>query len=59
MVHLDLSQFGLVPGTAFGVRELITGQSWTWSDSNFVRLDAFTEPVHILEIEYPANARRV
>ena len=34
--------------TRFGVRDLITGASWTWGDANYVRLDAFTEPVHIL-----------
>jgi starch synthase (maltosyl-transferring) len=51
-VHLDLSLLGLVPGSAYDVKELITGQRWTWSDSNFVRLDAFTEPVHILSIDY-------
>ena len=51
-VHLDLSLLGLAPGSTYGVRELITGQHWTWSDSNFVRLDAFAEPVHILSIDY-------
>jgi len=52
MVHLDLAQLGLDPGTPFGVRELLTGQRWTWNDSNFVRLDAFTEPVHVLAVDY-------
>ena len=52
-VHLDLRQFGLEPGTPYGVTELITGQRWTWGDSNFVRLDAFTEPVHVLAIDDP------
>ena len=52
-VHLDLTRLGLTPGTPFDVRELVTGQRWTWGDSNFVRLDAFTEPVHVLAVEYP------
>jgi starch synthase (maltosyl-transferring) len=51
-VHLDLTQLGLDPGVTFDVREIVTGQRWTWTDSNFVRLDAFTEPVHILNVEY-------
>ncbi|HEY4225537.1 MAG TPA: alpha-1,4-glucan--maltose-1-phosphate maltosyltransferase [Pseudolysinimonas sp.] len=51
VVHLDLTRFGLEPGAEFGVTELITGAQWRWSDSNYVRLDAFTEPVHILAIE--------
>jgi starch synthase (maltosyl-transferring) len=51
-VHLDLTALGLTPGSSFGVRELITGQSWIWTDSNYVRLDAFTEPVHVLAVDY-------
>ena len=54
-VHLDLRQLGLDPGVTFDVREILTGQRWTWGDSNFVRLDAFTEPVHILNVEYGAK----
>ncbi|HXR43175.1 MAG TPA: alpha-1,4-glucan--maltose-1-phosphate maltosyltransferase [Pseudolysinimonas sp.] len=49
-VHLDLTRFGLTPGDRFDVRDEVTGAEWIWSDSNFVRLDAFTEPVHILEV---------
>ena len=29
----------------------LTGAHWTWSDHNFVKLDAFTEPVHILHVK--------
>ncbi len=43
-VHLDLSALGLEPGATFSVRDLITGANWIWTDSNYVRLDAFTEP---------------
>ena len=57
-VHLDLSRLGLDPGVAFEVTDAVTGQRWTWGDSNFVRLDAFTEPVHILSVEYPTGAKR-
>ncbi|MGO8608990.1 hypothetical protein ACC848_39175, partial [Rhizobium johnstonii] len=31
--------------------DLLTGATWTWSDHNFVRLDAFSEPVHILHVK--------
>ena len=51
-VHLDLTALGLEPGSSFGVRELITGANWIWTDSNYVRLDAFTEPVHVLAVDY-------
>jgi starch synthase (maltosyl-transferring) len=52
-VHLDLTKLGLQPGAVFDVVDQITGQRFTWSDHNYVRLDAFTQPVHILAIEYP------
>jgi len=52
MVHLDLTRFGLDPDATFGVTELITGAEWTWGRDNFVRLDAFTEPVHVLTIRH-------
>ena len=48
--------FGREPGDTIQVRDLISGARWTWSDSNYVRLDAFTEPVHILAVE-PAKGR--
>lgn len=49
-VHLDVTRFGLEPGATYDVNDLITGETYTWSADNFVRLDAFTEPVHILRV---------
>lgn len=53
LVHLDLSAIGLPPGTTFGVTELLTGARWTWSDTNFVRLDWAGIPAHVLRVDYP------
>jgi starch synthase (maltosyl-transferring) len=50
-VHIDSSAFGIDPGTPYQVTDLITGASWQWGEHNFVRLDAFTEPVHIFHIQ--------
>ena len=50
-VHLDTLAWGVEPGTAYEVEDLVTGSVWTWTDHNFVRLDAFTEPVHILHVK--------
>ncbi|MFN3948221.1 maltotransferase domain-containing protein [Microbacterium sp.] len=50
-VHLDTTVFGVEPGASYDVEDLVTGQVWTWADHNFVRLDAFTEPVHILHVK--------
>ena len=52
-VHLDLAALGLPPGATFDVKDLITGERYHWGEHNYVRLDTFTEPVHILQIEYP------
>jgi starch synthase (maltosyl-transferring) len=49
-IHLELWKLGLDEQVPFLVRDLITGVEFTWGKSNFVRLDSFTEPVHILEV---------
>ena len=51
-VHLDLTRFGFEPGDTFPVTELLSGAEWTWGEHDYVRLDAFTEPVHILSIQH-------
>jgi len=51
MVHIDTTVWGLPVGTDYTVEELITGATWTWNQNNFVRLDAFAEPVHILHVK--------
>jgi starch synthase (maltosyl-transferring) len=49
-VHLDLAKLGLRPGESFEAHDLITGETWHWSDHNFVRLDAFVEPAHVIHV---------
>jgi starch synthase (maltosyl-transferring) len=49
-VHLDTSVWGVPPGEPYEVEDLLTGSVWTWTDHNYVRLDAFAEPVHILKV---------
>ena len=49
-VHLDTTRWGVPLGEHFEVEDLLTGAVWTWSDHNYVRLDAFAEPVHILKV---------
>jgi starch synthase (maltosyl-transferring) len=51
MVHLDLPSLGLAPAHRIAVTDEVTGQSWQWGSDNYVRLDAFTEPVHILTVK--------
>ncbi|MGV9193226.1 maltotransferase domain-containing protein [Microbacterium sp. MC2] len=51
MAHIDSSVFGIPRGQDYEVEDLITGATWTWNQDNFVRLDAFVEPVHILHVK--------
>jgi starch synthase (maltosyl-transferring) len=39
---------GVGPGQPYVVTDLISGSSWAWGDSNYVRLDPAIEPAHIL-----------
>ena len=54
-IHLDLAQLGLPEGASFEVVDQITGKAFHWSAHNFVRLDAFIEPVHVLKITRTHN----
>ncbi|MBT1003633.1 DUF3416 domain-containing protein [Paenarthrobacter sp. DKR-5] len=54
-VDLDLAALQLDPDEAnpdgtFRVDDLLSGESWQWGQYNYVRLDAHTEPAHILSI---------
>jgi starch synthase (maltosyl-transferring) len=50
IVHLDLSKIGLALDAKYQVTDLITGATFEWGMDNYVRLDAFTEPCHILHV---------
>ncbi len=49
-VHLDVTKFGLEAGQQFEVTDLITREKYSWGADNYVRLDPFTEPVHVLSV---------
>lgn len=50
-VHLDTEAWGIPAGAPYLVEDLVTGATWTWTDHNYVRLDAFREPAHILHVK--------
>lgn len=54
-VRLDPTRFGLEEDARFTVTDLLTEQRFEWGRDNYVRLDAFTEPVHILAVEQPGT----
>jgi starch synthase (maltosyl-transferring) len=49
-IHLDLTTLGAEHGDTITVTNLVTGVTWDWTADNYVRLDPFTEPVHILHV---------
>jgi starch synthase (maltosyl-transferring) len=49
-IHLDLGVLGQPAESYFDVVDLISGETYRWAEHNFVRLDAFVEPVHILRV---------
>ncbi len=50
-VHIDSEVFGIPRGHDYRVTDLVTAAEWTWNQDNFVHLDAFVEPVHILHVK--------
>ncbi len=52
-VHLDMAALGLDWADRFLVHDEVTGADWTWGEHNYVRLDPFDEPVHILTVRSP------
>src|SRR4051812_47905635 len=49
-VHLDLEALGVGGTESFAVHDEISGQDWSWGQHNYVRLDPFHEPAHILSV---------
>jgi starch synthase (maltosyl-transferring) len=54
MVHLDLPALGLGWGDSLVVHDEITGGDWSWSQHNYVRLDPYHEPAHVLSVRRTA-----
>lgn len=42
---------GAAPGQSYRVTDLLTNATYTWSERNYVRLDPFMEPAHILKVD--------
>ena len=52
VIRLDLAKLGLSYGSSFSVTDLVTGKVFQWQADNYVKLDAFAEPAHILRVEH-------
>jgi len=53
MVHLNMPALGLDWHDQLAVHDEITGETWTWGERNYVRLDPYVEPAHILSVRRP------
>jgi len=49
-VHVDVTELGLEPGDTYEVHDELSGNSWTWGEHNYVRLDPFVEPAHVFVV---------
>ena len=50
VVDLDLPALGLDWHETFSVHDVLTGETWLWGARNYVRLDPFVEPAHVLAV---------
>jgi starch synthase (maltosyl-transferring) len=53
MVHLDMPALGLDWNDQLQVTDAVTGETWTWGERNYVRLDPHVEPAHVLSVRRP------
>jgi starch synthase (maltosyl-transferring) len=53
MVHVNMPALGMDWHDQFVVHDEITGESWTWGERNYVRLDPYHEPAHVLTVRRP------
>jgi starch synthase (maltosyl-transferring) len=53
LVHLNMPALGMDWSDRFLVHDEVTGESWTWSERNYVRLDPYVEPAHVLTVRRP------
>ena len=57
-VNLDLTALGREPGASFEVCDAITGVTYTWGATNFVRLEPLKDVAHIFVLPELPAARR-
>ncbi|RYU09343.1 alpha-1,4-glucan--maltose-1-phosphate maltosyltransferase [Nocardioides iriomotensis] len=50
MLHLNMPALGLDWHDSFQAHDEITGETWTWWERSYVRLDPYHEPAHILTV---------
>ena len=56
-VHLDLSAFGLPVDREVIAHDVLSGESYAWSDEVYVRLDPMVHVAHVVHLEHTPGAR--
>jgi starch synthase (maltosyl-transferring) len=51
-VYLEMPELGLDWGETFDACDEVTGTSYQWGQANYVRLDPFREPAHVMTVKY-------
>ncbi|MGH3370778.1 MAG: alpha-1,4-glucan--maltose-1-phosphate maltosyltransferase, partial [Nocardioidaceae bacterium] len=54
-VRLDMPALGMDWADRFTVHDELSGESWTWGEHNYVRLDPHHQPAHILTVRRPGQ----
>ena len=54
-VHLNMPALGMDWQDTFVVHDELSDETWSWGERNYVRLDPFHEPAHILTVRRPAH----
>jgi starch synthase (maltosyl-transferring) len=49
-LHVDMTALGFEPRESFEVHDELSGNTWTWGESNYVRLDPFVAPAHVFVV---------
>jgi starch synthase (maltosyl-transferring) len=52
-VHVNMPALGMDWHEPYVVHDEITGEFWTWGERNYVRLDPYHEPAHVLTVRRP------
>jgi starch synthase (maltosyl-transferring) len=49
-IHLDMPALGLDWSDSFAAFDLLSGETFAWREHNYVRLDPFFEPAHLIHV---------
>ena len=57
-VHLDMPALGMDWADSFEVHDLLTGARYLWGEHDYVRLDPYDNPAHVLHVSRSAGGAR-